>query len=149
MMNALVRFVPIVAVAAFCAGLLSAQDVTGSWHGTLETPQGQQLRMVFEISQADGQGLRAVIHSIDQPAPPINAGSVTAEGANLKIGIPAIGGNYDGKLSEDGNSIEGKLSQATITMDLKLVRETPETAWVIPEPPAPPKPMAADAVPEL
>ena len=32
---------------------------------------------------------------------------------------------------------------------LDLVRATPETAWTIPEPPPPPKIMAADAKPEF
>jgi uncharacterized protein (TIGR03435 family) len=121
----------------------------GSWHGTAQGPQGQTRKVVFKISKADNQALAAVIYSVEPAGPPINAASVTLAGSNLKIAIPAIGGDYEGKLSADGNSIAGAVKQGADALELNLTRETPETAWVIPEPPPPPKPMAADADPSF
>ncbi len=50
-------------------------------------------------------------------------------------------------MNADGNSITGTWTQGPKPLPLNLNRATTETAWVIPEPPAPPKPMAADANP--
>jgi uncharacterized protein (TIGR03435 family) len=54
---------------------------------------------------------------------------------------------YEGKLSADGKSITGTLTQGTQPLQLVFERATPETAWVIPEAPKPIPPMAADAKP--
>ncbi len=47
--------------------------------------------------------------------------------------------NYEGKIETDGNSITGTLTQGTNPLPLPLKRATPETAWELPAPPAPPK----------
>jgi uncharacterized protein (TIGR03435 family) len=62
--------------------------------------------------------------------------------------VAAINGSYEGKLSADGNSINGTWTQGA-PLPLNLARATPETAWTIPEPPPPPKLMAADANPSF
>jgi uncharacterized protein (TIGR03435 family) len=99
---------------------------------------------VIQISKAADQSLKVVLNSIDQPAPPINAASATFQSPVLKFAVPAIGGNYEGRMSADGNSISGTFTQGA-PMPLNLNRATPQTAWAIPEPPPPPKPMAANA----
>src|SRR5665213_754986 len=57
-----------------------------------------------------------------------------------------IGGNYEGMLSTDGNSMVGTWTHGR-PLPLTLIRATRETAWEIPTPPPPPKLMAADADP--
>src|SRR5262245_26421795 len=91
------------ALAAMAAGALEAQNITGTWQGTLKAGP-QDLRTVIEISQENDK-LKAVMRSIDQGAQPISASSVTRDGATIKLAITAIGGTYEGKLSADGNSI--------------------------------------------
>jgi uncharacterized protein (TIGR03435 family) len=131
--------------AAASRAVLQAQDIAGSWQGTLQPPGGNQtLRIVIQISKAADQSLKVVLNSIDQPAPPINAASATFQSPVLKFAVPAIGGNYEGRMSADGNSISGTFTQGA-PMPLNLNRATPQTAWAIPEPPPPPKPMAANA----
>jgi uncharacterized protein (TIGR03435 family) len=61
--------------------------------------------------------------------------------------FPGIGGTYEGKLENDATSMTGTWAQGPKPIPLNLKKSTPETAWVIPEAPAPPKPMAADANP--
>ena len=56
---------------------------------------------------------------------------------------------YEGKLSADGKTIDGTSSQGGSSLPLVLTRATPETAWEIPKPQPPPKPMAADADPSF
>jgi len=53
-----------IALAALSAGALFAQDITGTWQGTLMLPK-QELRTVFKISK-EGAALKGVMYSIDQ-----------------------------------------------------------------------------------
>jgi uncharacterized protein (TIGR03435 family) len=127
-------------VAAVSAGAVQAQDITGTWQGTLQPPNAPKgLRIVFQITK-EAEQLKAVLRSIDQGGQAINAGAITFQGSVLKLTIPAIGGNYEGRMSGDGNSISGTFTQGG-PLPLNLDRATPQTAWAIPEPPPPPKPM--------
>lgn len=133
---------------ALCAasGLLPAQSVVGSWQGTLQnaTPP---LRIVVQISQVEDRSMKAVFYSIDQGGAPRAASSVKLQDQSIKIEIAALGAAYDGRLSGDGNAIAGTFAQGNNTQPLNFTRETPETAWAIPEQPRAPEPMAADAIP--
>jgi len=137
----------IIALAALSGGAL-AQNITGTWQGAIQPPQaqGRGLRIVLKISTTDADKLAAVMYSIDQQSPAIPATTFTRNGSTIKMTVTPLNGTYEGKVSADGNSIEGIWSQG-MPLTLNLVRATPETAWVIPEPPPPPKTMAADANP--
>jgi len=125
------------------AGVLHAQELAGAWQGTLQPPAGPALRIVMQLSQAADQTWQARMYSIDQGGQPINA-TVTLQGSALKIAIPAIGGTFEGRVSDDRNTIAGTFTQGA-PVPLTLARATPATAWAIPAPPAPPTPMAANA----
>jgi len=134
------------ALAALRGSVLQGQNVqnlTGTWQGALKSPNGQ-LRIVVKISLADDK-LRAVLYSIDQQSPPIPASTITSDGSTVKMTVAVLNGNYDGKLSADGNSIVGTWSQGGPPAPLNFARATSETAWAIPEPPPPPTRMAANA----
>jgi uncharacterized protein (TIGR03435 family) len=133
-----------VALLALTAGALQAQDLTGTWQGTIMTVR--DLRMVIKISNADGGELLAVLYSIDQSPQPI-ASRVTLEGSTVKVSVAAAGVTYEGRLSADGNTITGNWMQGSTSLPLNLTRATSETAWALPAAPVPPKPMAADASP--
>src|SRR5215471_18408704 len=133
----------IIAFATLSGSALLAQNVTGDWQGTLEAGP-RKLRLVFKISFADDK-LKATLYSIDQPAPPMPASSVTKDGSTVKIVIGGLG-SYEGKLAASGNEITGTWTQGA-PLPLNLVRATPETAWAIPDPPPPPVRMAANANP--
>jgi uncharacterized protein (TIGR03435 family) len=124
-----------------------AQDLTGTWQGTLHA--GQDLRIVVKISNADGGGYKAVAYSIDQGGAPIPVAKTTLEGGTVKMAVTAIGGTYEGKLSADGRSIVGNWSQGPNPLPLTYTRATPETEWTIPPPPVQLPPMAADANPSF
>jgi len=109
-----------------------------------------QTRVADRIKIAlDNDKLKATFYSIDQNPTPIPASSFTKDGSNVKMTITALNGNYEGKLSADGNAITGNWSQGGPPLPLNLTRATPETAWAIPEPPPPPVRMAANANPEF
>src|SRR5579863_2374698 len=133
----------ILALVALQGCALQAQDITGNWQGTLQAGP-QKVRIVFKIS-LENDKLKATLRTVDQPSPPI-ATTITRDGSTVKMTIPAVNGNYEGKLSGDGNSIAGTWTQGAPSA-LNLARATPETAWQIPEPPPPPARMAANANP--
>ncbi len=130
-------------LAALLGSALEAQNISGNWQGTLQAGQ-QKVRIVFKIALENDKPT-ATLYVVDQPAPPF-ASTITRDGSNVKIAIPAINGNYAGKLSADGNSIVGTWTQGA-AVPLNLARATPETAWEIPKPAPPPARMAASATP--
>lgn len=134
----LLAFAFIPAITLFAQG----QDLSGAWQGTLNAGAAQ-LRTVIKISKGDNGAYQGSLYSIDQGGRPIAISTITLAGSSVKFAIPAIGGNYDGVLSGDGNSIKGTWTQGPNPLPLDLTRATPATAWEIPPPPAPPKPMTA------
>jgi uncharacterized protein (TIGR03435 family) len=138
-----------VILAALSADALLAQDLTGTWQGTLAPPNRPELRIVIKVIKGDGTALRGTMFSIDQGGQGIAVNPVTLQGSNVKMSVSGIGGAYEGNLEPGGDSITGNWKQGPDPLALNLKRATPETAWAIPEPPPPPKPMAADATPEF
>ncbi len=122
-------------------------DISGDWQGTLQLPN-QSLRIVEKISKAD-KGWAVKMYSIDQGGQGFNGSSVVLDGSAVKFTIDLIGGTFQGTLSPDGNSMAGTWTQGPNPLPLTLVRATKETAWELPPPPTPPKPMAADADPSF
>jgi uncharacterized protein (TIGR03435 family) len=134
-------------LVALCIAALHAQDIVGTWQGTLQI-QGRDLRMVFKV--VNESGLKATIYSIDQGGGAGLPGSVALQGATVKVTIPGVGGSYDGRLSSDGSTIEGTFAQAGApSLKLDLKKANAETAWVIPTPAARPAPMPATADPSF
>ena len=58
-------------------------SITGTWQGTLNV--GKELRLVFNISNATGGGLTAMMYSIDQGAQGLPASAVTFQGNGSNI----------------------------------------------------------------
>jgi uncharacterized protein (TIGR03435 family) len=136
---ALVLCVGAVALFAGSGALAQAVDITGQWQGTLHAP-GRDLRTVLKISKGADGNLQAVLYSIDQGGQPIKASSISVDGSTVKYAVSAINGSFEGKLSADGNTINGAWTQGPGNLDLVLVRASGDAAWAIP---APPKPMTA------
>src|SRR5262245_3111804 len=144
------RLICSVAMLVYSASGLYAQSFAGTWQGGLKIPQAPngELRIVMKI-EATGEGqLGAQFYSIDQNPTPLKAESVKTSGPGIKITVPTLNGTYDGTISSDGNTINGTWTQGQ-PLPLILVKATPSTAWVIPEPPPPPKMMDANAKPQF
>jgi uncharacterized protein (TIGR03435 family) len=101
--------------------------------------------MVLEIAKDEKGGLSAKLYSIDQNGPPITADAVNFDRGTLRYANNFLGLTYEGKMSADGNSITGTLTQNG-SVPLLLVRTKPETAWSIPASPQIPA-MASNAKP--
>lgn len=124
----------------------ASHDLADTWQGTLHA--GRDLRTVVKITKGDNGGYKGVFYSLDQGAMPLTLDSVTLQGSEVKFSLNLVGGKFEGKLSADGNTIDGNWSQGN-PLPLVLTRATKETAWEIPAPLPPPKAMAADADPNF
>ena len=135
-------------LALFCLPATSAfaQDLAGTWQGTLNVP-GNPLRIVFQIARTDGK-LTGQGFSIDQGGQPIPLSEISADGRTVKWKLAPLNAAYEGTFSADGSAITGTFAQGG-SIPLTLARATPETAWSIPAPPAPAKPMDPSANPGI
>jgi uncharacterized protein (TIGR03435 family) len=124
-------------------------DMTGTWQGTLQLPDGKGLRTVLKVTKAPDGTLKANFYSIDQGGQPLPVSSVSLQGNTFAYAISMIEGKYEGKLSPDNNTVTGQWSQGPNPLPLVLTRATKATEWTIPEPPPKLPPMAANANPEF
>ena len=136
-----------VAFAVLGGSALYAQNLTGTWQGTMQEGSNQSARTVVKIAKADGGELSGGLYRIDEGVGPIPVSMITFEGKTVKFTVDRMGVTYAGKLSADGASIAGVWTHGSTTHSLILVRATQETAWELPEPPTAPREMPADAEP--
>jgi uncharacterized protein (TIGR03435 family) len=149
------RLIPLLAITFVQVSVLFAQDIIGTWQGTIHTTT--DFREVIKISK-DGNVLKAMLVGIEsqpglsfatRPGQGFPSSPLILQGRAIKMEFAGIGGLYQGTLSADGNSIAGGLLQNGTTLTLNLVRATAQTAWEIPDSASPEKPMAADAIPSF
>ena len=91
-------------------------QITGSWLGVLNTGS-VELRLVFNLSEADDGQLIATMDSPDQGAKGIALGEVSLDGDSIRIEAPLLRGFYLGKISSE-LIMEGKWNQAGMAYDL-------------------------------
>jgi len=121
-------------------GALAAQALEGTWQGAITPPnQSREIRMAFKITKEDN-GAQGVFYNLDAGRQ-LNLGATTLQGNVVKIAIPGMGATYEGKLDAEGNSITGTFTQGTNPLPLLLRRATTATAWELPPPAVPPKPL--------
>ena len=116
-------------LAALCAGLAvagaaSAQSYDGEWEGVLQAgPQKFRLELVVKT---EGGQTGALLKSLDQGAT-IPATAVKVENGELGVLLVNMNAEITGKLSADGNTINGAFWQGA-SLPLKLTRKTAATA---------------------
>lgn len=111
-----------ISLLILATGLLSAQDITGTWNGILNV-QGTQLELVFHIEQTDS-GYSATFDSPDQGAKDISFNSATYDAPNLKLTAPNIAVVYEGTLKAD--SLIGTWNQGGRSFQLNMSRNKVE-----------------------
>ena len=124
----------------------NASDIDGAWMGSLDTG-GINLRVAFHIINT-ADGLTATMDSLDQGMIGLPTTSVTREGSSLRIEVEKIHGAFDGLISADLSSIDGKWSQGggTLPLLLKRVKDRAELELKRPQNPVKPYPYREEEV---
>jgi uncharacterized protein (TIGR03435 family) len=140
------------------AGLVNAEhgqaqeteknSITGTWQGTMRSPDGQTQRVVLKIENDNKGGLSTVFYNLDQREQAVFASSSTFESGTLRFAIDFPRLIFEGKMSDDGKSIGGTVTQSG-SFPLTLQRATPGTEWATPSLPLRIQPMAPDARPDV
>jgi uncharacterized protein (TIGR03435 family) len=137
------------ALSLLSAGSLLAQSVTGTWQCAADI-NNTHIRAVAKISTTEKDSLGGVFYpNIDQNGASLPLGAVSVQGSTVKFAIPALAGAFEGKLAPDSKSMAGTFTLGDNHAAVTFTRATPETTWLIPEPPARPKPLPADADPSF
>jgi len=121
--------------------VVSAQDVTGAWHGQLVFPGGK-LRITINIAKA-GTGYTATMDSPDQKAEGVPITTVNFMSNTLTFAIPAGNIDYKGELLN--GKFVGTFNQNNYSIPLTLGREEVKEAKR-PQVPAKPYPYYEEAV---
>jgi uncharacterized protein len=98
----------------------AAKGVEGLWQGMLKVP-GTELRVVFHINKAADGKLAATMDSPDQSATGIAVDECAFSKGKLTLTAKAIGGGFEGTMKND-STIDGKWSQAGMSLPLVLKR---------------------------
>ncbi|HEX5284929.1 MAG TPA: TIGR03435 family protein [Bryocella sp.] len=101
-----------------------------TWQGTLHA--GQDLRLVLEVSKADG-ALKGRLYSIDQGPGGMGTTTMSLDGGALKFTILGMDVSYDGKVTPDGKSAVGTWKQGSRELPLTLEHVSADAAWEIPK----------------
>lgn len=113
-------------------------DIDGAWLGTLDTG-AMKLRVVFHITNTE-DGLTATMDSLDQGMHGLPMTSVSRNGGSLKIEAKQLLGVFEGTISSDQSTIDGKWTQAGNTLPLVLKRTKDVSELEIKHPQVPTKP---------
>jgi hypothetical protein len=140
------RLVAALAIVLSSAASAGAQDVAGDWLGTLNVGP-VALRLVLHITAAGDGRLSATLDSVDQNAKGIPVSSISLEESDLSVAVAVINGSYEGRVSADGDSIEGTWRQAgSLPLVFRRVRNPAELVPKRPQHPVPPYPYRQEDV---
>jgi fermentation-respiration switch protein FrsA (DUF1100 family) len=112
-------FLFLLVAAGAGSSVAQAQDIVGDWQGTLHAGAAD-LRVVIHFTKNNDGSLHATMDSVDQGANGIPVSTVTLKDSQLKLGVDAVHGTYEGKVNADATVIDGTWSQgAPLPLTLK------------------------------
>jgi pimeloyl-ACP methyl ester carboxylesterase len=114
--------ISLILLAVLTATFAWGQDITGKWNGALKV-QGQQLRIVFNISKTES-GYASTMDSPDQGAAGIPVTTTTFENSTLTLKIPNAQIIYTAELND--GVFKGTFKQGNFTTAMDLSREAIE-----------------------
>jgi uncharacterized protein len=96
----------------------------GTYTGTLQAGDAQ-LHLVLHLSHDSRGELHASVDSLDQGVFAIEASSATLSSGTLHFDISSVSAAFDGKVSADHKTIDGRWSQGSASLPLSFRREPP------------------------
>jgi pimeloyl-ACP methyl ester carboxylesterase len=127
------------------ASTFSNEEIQGIWQGTLRF-SGIELRVIFTISQSPDMTLTATYDVPEQSAIDVPVDKITFHNREVRLEIIPIDGIFEGKLSADGEKIDGNWIQGDMTLPLLLERTQTKLVVKRPQEPKEPFPYSAEEV---
>ena len=124
------RIFHVSALGMLLACTLHAQDLASTWQGTLKSDSDQR-RLQLQIAKSDKGVWEATALNIEFVHDDLHVDSLVLNGSDLKFTISGRG-EFHGKISADGASIQGTLTFDHHSMPLELRRTTKDAAWHVP-----------------
>ena len=115
----------------------AAESLEGHWGGVLDVG-GTQLTLITHFTR-DGNAWKGTMDSVSQGAMGLAMDLVSFEAGKLHFDMKAIGGQYDGEMAADGNSIVGHWKQSGLDLPLEFKR-TADPSSLAPKRPQEPRP---------
>ena len=119
-MRSAIKIIILATLTSFGA-LFAGNVFTGTWQGKLAI-SGQELRIVFHITQENDGSHRATMDSPDQGATGISVEQVLINEPQIELTVAVIGGVFKGVLKQDEQRIDGIWSQSGYRFPLNLRR---------------------------
>lgn len=126
--------------------LSQEKNISGNWLGKLKLPGGNELTIVFKISEITTGNYSALLDSPDQGAKDIPCGDVKIFEDSLVIDVPVIKGSYEGIIDWNNKTVIGKWNQAGSSFNLSLNYTEKYTGLKRPQEPKPPFPYNIEEV---
>lgn len=124
-----------ISVAQFSPGALAQtkRSAAGHWEGALEVPSGQ-LDLIVDLAPAEGGAWKGTINVPAQGIKGYPLPQIAVDGATISFAMAGIPGDptFKGKLSADGNTFSGELTQGGATVPFKLARKAEAPAPAAP-----------------
>lgn len=121
------------------------EDIEGIWQGTLRL-SGVELRIIFTISRGPDNILNGTYGVPEQNVTDAPIDTITFNNREVRLEIIPIEGVFNGKLSEDGQSIKGQWMQSGMTLPLVLVHTQTKPVIKRPQEPKEPFPYRVEEV---
>src|ERR1700677_3519299 len=121
----------ITATSVLLTGALHAQDLTGTWQGTLKTDRN--LRMIIQIEKSGTRGRKVKFYSIDEPdqaTDPRAVASFAFHDLAVEFALDQDAGSFQGTLNAAGTTISGSWNHGK-ALPLEFVRANKQSAWQI------------------
>lgn len=135
------RLAILAALVALFVPALTQSSPVGIWLGSLDV-SGIRLRIVFHIEK-EGDTYTAKLDSPDQGVSGIPVQKTTFANGTLKLEMPNLMAEFEGKMSEDGSEIVGVFRQAGTEIPLRLRKTDKIEEPKRPQHPNPPFPYNA------
>ena len=108
----------------------AAGDPAGTWHGTVDAPQGP-IVLVIVVSRDDDGSLQATLEAPDQaPGRQFPATEIAQEGDTLRWRVAPIGASWEGQWDPAAGVWQGTFSQG-LELELDLAPGLPDAAPVV------------------
>jgi hypothetical protein len=114
--------------------------LTGHWQGSLNLSPAISLRLVLHVTADAAGALSATLDSLDQNTKDQPASSVTFADGLVRVEFAPMSARYEGKLSANGATLEGRWKQGAADLSLFFQRLAAAPEFSRPQEPKKPYP---------